>query len=207
MPDVDLRVLGPLEVEVGGSLLDPGGPRLRAMLAAYAGRPVSVALFVSELWGPVAPPDAERTVRTYAITMFREIGDPVGEAEVLINLGDAHEHTGRYQEAAVLHQQAETLAVKLGDRKLECAALNGRGRAACASGRLAEALVCHEQALAHAREMEDREQEALSLDAMAVARERTGELVEARRLWTAALPIFDALRMPEAVVVRERLSR
>ena len=60
MPDVDLRVLGPLEVEVGGSLLDPGGPRLRAMLAllaAYAGRPVSVALFVSELWGPVAPPE------------------------------------------------------------------------------------------------------------------------------------------------------
>lgn len=143
----------------------------------------------------------------HAITVFREIGDPVGEAEVLINLGDVHERTGRYQEAAVLHQQAEMLAVKLGDRKLECAALNGRGRAACASGRFAEALACHEQALAHAQEMEDREQEALSLDAMAAARERTGELGEARRLWMAALPIYDALRMPQAVVVRERLSR
>lgn len=141
-----------------------------------------------------------------AITVFREIGDSIGETEVLINLGAAHERMGQYSEAADLHQQAEALAAKLGDRLLECAALNGRGRAARASGRFAEALVCHEQALAHAREMEDRAQEALSLDALAAVRERTGEITEARRLWTAALPIYTALSMPEAADVRQRLA-
>ncbi|MDT7782082.1 MAG: hypothetical protein QOF58_501 [Pseudonocardiales bacterium] len=141
-----------------------------------------------------------------AIAVFREIGDPVGEAEVLINLGTAHERMGRHREAADLHQQAEMLARKLGDRLLECAALNGRGRAARVSGRYAEALACHSDALVHAREMEDREQEALSLDELAATRELTGEAAEARRLWEAALPIYDSLRMPEAAAVRGRLA-
>ncbi|HEX8867423.1 MAG TPA: BTAD domain-containing putative transcriptional regulator, partial [Lentzea sp.] len=77
MPQDGVRVLGPFEVEAGGRLLDPGGPRLRAMLAllaAYAGRPVSVATFVSELWGPQPPPDAERTVRTYSSRLRKGIG-------------------------------------------------------------------------------------------------------------------------------------
>ncbi|MFD4636282.1 tetratricopeptide repeat protein [Lentzea sp. NPDC058436] len=141
-----------------------------------------------------------------AITVFREIGDPVGEAEVLVNLGATHESMGRHQEAAELCREAETLAVKLGDRLLQCAALNGRGRAACASGNFAEASACHEQALAHAREMQDPEQEARSLDELAVVRERTGETAEARRLLNAALVIYEALRMPEATVVRQRLD-
>ncbi|MEV6238364.1 tetratricopeptide repeat protein [Lentzea sp. NPDC051838] len=77
MPDDGVRVLGPFEVEAAGRLLDPGGPRLRAMLAllaVYAGRPVSVATFVAELWGPQAPPDAERTVRTYSSRLRKGIG-------------------------------------------------------------------------------------------------------------------------------------
>ncbi|MET9630381.1 tetratricopeptide repeat protein [Lentzea sp. NPDC006480] len=141
-----------------------------------------------------------------AIEVFREIGDPVGEAEVLINLGTAHERMGRHEEAADLHQQAELLAVKLGDRLLECSALNGRGRAARAAGRHAEALAYHRDALAHAEEMEDREQVARSLDDLAAARVDIGEVAEARRLWEAALPIYDSLHMPEAEVVRQRLA-
>jgi DNA-binding SARP family transcriptional activator/Tfp pilus assembly protein PilF len=80
-PDVVLGVLGPLEVEADGLALDPGGPRLRAMLAllaAYAGRPVSVSMFVSQLWGPVPPSDAERTVRTYVSRLRRGVG-PLAE--------------------------------------------------------------------------------------------------------------------------------
>ncbi|WP_086666650.1 AfsR/SARP family transcriptional regulator [Lentzea kentuckyensis] len=141
-----------------------------------------------------------------AITVFREIGDQIGEAEVLVNLGTTHEGMGRYRQAADLHQQAETLAAKLGDRLIECMALNGRGRAALATGRFDEALACHEQALVHARAMEDREHEARSLDAMAAVRAHTGAVAEARRLWDVALPIYDALHMPEAAVVRQRLA-
>jgi DNA-binding SARP family transcriptional activator len=80
-PEVDLRVLGPLEVEADGGLLDPGGPRLRAMLAllaAYAGRPVSVPMFVAQLWDPAPPPDADRTVRTYVSRLRRALGGAGG---------------------------------------------------------------------------------------------------------------------------------
>ena len=141
-----------------------------------------------------------------AIAVFREIGDPVGETEVLVNLGIAYESTGRLRDAAEAHQQAQTLAAKLGDRRLECAALNGQGRAACAAGRTAEARSHHEQALAHARAIEDRELEARSLDGLATVHARTGAAAEAHRLWSAALPIYDDLRMPEAAEIREKLT-
>lgn len=142
-----------------------------------------------------------------AITVFREIGDPVGETEVLINLGSAYESMGRHREASDQHQQARALAAKLGDRQLECAALNGQGRSATASGRYPEALACHEEALALARTIEDREQEARSLDGMATAREASGAHAEAHRLWSAALPIYEDLGMPDAAAVRERLAK
>ena len=141
-----------------------------------------------------------------ALAVFREIGDPVGETEVLVNLGTAYESMGRYGEASEAHQQAQTLAAKLGDRQLECAALNGQGHAAAAAGRYAFALACHEQALAHARTIEDREQEARSLDGTAAAHAGAGAVTEARRLWSAALAVYDDLSMPDAGVVRRRLS-
>ncbi|EOD65914.1 AfsR/SARP family transcriptional regulator, partial [Amycolatopsis vancoresmycina] len=68
MGGVDLRVLGPFEVRVGGEPRDVGGPRLRALLAvlaAEAGRVVSVPALGRALWGEQAPAHADRTVRTY----------------------------------------------------------------------------------------------------------------------------------------------
>lgn len=140
-----------------------------------------------------------------AIAVFREIGDPVGETEVLVNLGDAYERMGRYTDAGDAHQQAQTLAAKLGDRRLECTALNGQGRVARAGGRHDEALGYHQQALNHARTIEDREQEARSLDGMAAAHAGAGAVAEARRLWSAALRIYEDLSMPDAAEVRQRL--
>ncbi|MGW3961009.1 tetratricopeptide repeat protein [Amycolatopsis sp. NPDC005003] len=141
-----------------------------------------------------------------ALAVFSEIGDPVGEAEVLVNLGSAYERMGRYPEAGDAHQQAQILAAKLGDRRLECAALNGQGRVAGAAGHRTDALGYHEQALAHARTIEDREQEARSLDGMAAVHARSGAVPEARRLWAAALRIYDELHMQDAAEVRQRLD-
>ncbi|MEN3357118.1 MAG: hypothetical protein V7637_1100, partial [Mycobacteriales bacterium] len=62
------RVLGPLEVAVGGRVLELGGRRVRAVLAlllADAGRVISVAALVEGLWGGQPPADAEQTVRSY----------------------------------------------------------------------------------------------------------------------------------------------
>lgn len=63
----------------------------------------------------------------------------------------------------------------------------------------------HQQALDHARMIEDREQEAGSLDGLANAHARSGAVPEARRLWSAALRIYEELNMPDAAEVRRRL--
>ncbi len=68
MGGVDLGVLGPFEVRLDGEPRDVGGPRLRtllAVLAAEAGRVVSVPALGRALWGEQAPAHADRTVRTY----------------------------------------------------------------------------------------------------------------------------------------------
>jgi DNA-binding SARP family transcriptional activator/tetratricopeptide (TPR) repeat protein len=79
---VDFRVLGPLEVDVNGYVLDVGGPQLQAVLAlllASVGRVVSVSAFVEALWGQHAPQDADRTVRTY-VSRLRKALLPAAEA-------------------------------------------------------------------------------------------------------------------------------
>lgn len=65
---VDVGVLGPFEVRIGGAPRDVGGPRLRtllAVLAVEAGRVVSVPTLGRALWGERLPEHADRTVRTY----------------------------------------------------------------------------------------------------------------------------------------------
>jgi DNA-binding SARP family transcriptional activator len=85
---VALGVLGPFDVTVGGRRPRLTGPRLRtllALLAADAGRVVSVAALVEELWAAQAPPDAERTVRAYVSRLraaLRSGGSTAGELVV-----------------------------------------------------------------------------------------------------------------------------
>jgi DNA-binding SARP family transcriptional activator len=87
---VDIRVLGPLEVDVDGDVLPLGGPRLRALLAllvAAAARPVSVSALVELLWGYAAPPDADRTVRTYMSRLRKSIASAttaVGATDLIV---------------------------------------------------------------------------------------------------------------------------
>lgn len=75
---VDLGVLGPFEVRIGGAPRDVGGPRLRtllAVLAAETGRVVSVPALGRALWGEQLPEHADRTVRTY-LSRLRGSVDP-----------------------------------------------------------------------------------------------------------------------------------
>jgi len=81
---VQFRVLGPLEIEAGGRVLELGGPRLRALLALlviHAGRVVSLRALVDGLWGQHRPPDADRTVRAY-VSRLRQVLSPVAGGTV-----------------------------------------------------------------------------------------------------------------------------
>jgi DNA-binding SARP family transcriptional activator len=82
-PRLDVRVLGPVEIMVGGRPLSLGGRQVRlplAVLAANAGRVVPVSALVAALWGPDAPVHAERTVRKY-VSRLRQALLPAADGE------------------------------------------------------------------------------------------------------------------------------
>jgi predicted ATPase/DNA-binding SARP family transcriptional activator len=73
----DVRFLGGLEVRVGGSVASVGGPQARtvfALLAADAGRNVSVAQLIDELWPTDPPGDPTGTIQTHIATIRRGLG-------------------------------------------------------------------------------------------------------------------------------------
>ena len=77
---LEFWLLGPFEVTLGGERLNVGGPQLRTVLARLlvdAGRTVSLAALIDELWGEHAPVDASRTARTYVSRLRKTL--PNGE--------------------------------------------------------------------------------------------------------------------------------
>jgi DNA-binding SARP family transcriptional activator len=73
---VDFRLLGPLEVESGGSLVQIAGAKERAVLALllfHANRPVSRDRLVDELWGERPPATARHTLEVYVSRLRRAL--------------------------------------------------------------------------------------------------------------------------------------
>jgi DNA-binding SARP family transcriptional activator/WD40 repeat protein len=84
---IDYRVLGPLEVRVGGAPAALGGRKQRGVLAvliAATGRPVSVDALLLATYGEDASPGAKATLHTYVSNLRRVIGD------VIVRQGDAY---------------------------------------------------------------------------------------------------------------------
>ena len=64
---IEIRLLGPFEVQVGERLSGPPGARqtaLLALLALEAGRVVSVQRILDEIWGGELPADPSRAVQS-----------------------------------------------------------------------------------------------------------------------------------------------
>jgi DNA-binding SARP family transcriptional activator/tetratricopeptide (TPR) repeat protein len=84
---VELRVLGPVAVVSGGSVVAVGAPAQCAVLAALAvdaGRLVPVEVLVDRVWGSAPPPRARRTLHTY-LTRVRRLLEPGGEVARLVH--------------------------------------------------------------------------------------------------------------------------
>src|SRR4029450_5327648 len=76
--DVAFRLLGPLEVEVGGKPLQLGGPRQRALLALlliHAGEVVPTDRLVDELWGERPPRTATTSLQNF-VGQLRKVLPP-----------------------------------------------------------------------------------------------------------------------------------
>src|SRR5919198_1179871 len=84
------RILGPLEVADGPRLLDLGGPKQRAVLAALlveANRVVSLDRLIDELWEDEPPPRATASLQAYISNLRRELEPdraPRSPARVLV---------------------------------------------------------------------------------------------------------------------------
>jgi predicted ATPase/DNA-binding SARP family transcriptional activator len=74
---VEFRILGPLEVSDGGSLLLLGGKKQRALLAIlllHANRVVSHDRLIDELWGEEAPETARSALRVHVAGLRKALG-------------------------------------------------------------------------------------------------------------------------------------
>ena len=75
--ELEVRLLGPLEVLRGGSTVPLGGPKPRALLAVLAldlGRIVSVDLLVENLWPGATPDTAPHAVQVYVSQLRKALG-------------------------------------------------------------------------------------------------------------------------------------
>jgi DNA-binding SARP family transcriptional activator/tetratricopeptide (TPR) repeat protein len=77
---VEIRVLGPFELSIGGRRAPLSGGRQRVMLAVLAmsaGQPVSVDRLVDAVWSERLPADGRRSVHTYITRLRATIGADV----------------------------------------------------------------------------------------------------------------------------------
>jgi tetratricopeptide (TPR) repeat protein len=76
--EVEIRLLGPVEVLVGGARVDLGPARQRcalAMLLYNLGQPVTTEALIDGLWGLSAPPNTRNTLYSYLSRLRRALRD------------------------------------------------------------------------------------------------------------------------------------
>jgi predicted ATPase/DNA-binding SARP family transcriptional activator len=113
---LDVRILGPLEVGVGGEPLPLGGAKQRATLAVlllHANEPVSPDRLIDALWGERPPATAKTALQGY-ITQLRRLLEPSRKrraaGEVLVTTSAGYEL--RVAEGALDRDRFETLAAQ-----------------------------------------------------------------------------------------------
>ena len=79
-PDVEIRVLGPLDVRSDGVSIRLGGRKQRtvlALLAADVGKRVSVDALIDGVWGEEPTTAARSTLQTYVSNLRAAVGDVI----------------------------------------------------------------------------------------------------------------------------------
>jgi tetratricopeptide (TPR) repeat protein len=141
-----------------------------------------------------------------SLTICQVLGDRDGEALTLGNLGAAYEALGRHEEAIACQQESLTLCRELGDRRGEANSLKNLGVVYLQQGRYEEAISCQQDSLTIFRELGDRHGEAESLRDLGDALRAVGRYLQAGVAWQEALAICEALQIPEADEIRDRLA-
>ncbi|MGW4926613.1 BTAD domain-containing putative transcriptional regulator [Streptomyces parvulus] len=107
------RILGIAQTEDHGTVTTPGGPRLRALLAALAlrpGRVVTPATLIDEVWAEDPPRDAPAALQALVGRLRRTVGkDAVGSAPGGYRLEAGREDVDLYVFERLVRQGTEAL--------------------------------------------------------------------------------------------------
>ena len=142
-----------------------------------------------------------------AVRIYHDLGDRRGEADALINIGTTYYRMNRNDDSLVHHRRALAIARELTEEYETAHALRSIGDVYCQIGEHTLAEDHYQQALSLCRQIGDPYEEACSLWGLGDAVLPSQGAGEARRLWRAALVIFDRMGVPEAGIVRSRLER
>ena len=146
------------------------------------------------------------TRHTTAVQAAQYLGDRLGQANALVDLGDIRELTGDYPAAAQAQEQALGIYRDLGYRNGEAIALNNRGTLHRVSGDLAQAEGCHQQALELARAIASPWNEAHALAGLGRCALAVGHATQAEVLLRQALETFQRIGAAEAEDVASELT-
>ncbi len=120
----------------------------------------------------------------------RHLGDRLGEANALHNLGNARQMTGDYPGSAQVLEQALGIYRDLGDRLGEANAFTNLGVARRLTSDYPGAARLLEQALGIYRDLGDRLGEAIALHTLGTVRQMTGDYAGMAQVLEQALGIF-----------------
>ena len=161
--------------------------------ATGTGQHARVIALTAGLAGPLRldGPWAEAITRhTAAIQAARRLGDRLGQAGALTDLGDVRRLTGDYPAAAQAHEQALGIYRDLGDRLGQANALSNLGNVRRLTGDFPAAAQVLEQALGIYRDLGDRLGQANALSNLGAVRWATGEYPAAAQVLEQALGIY-----------------
>jgi tetratricopeptide (TPR) repeat protein len=146
------------------------------------------------------PPDQQQ-----ALALFRELGDRLGQAYALNDLGLVQQQTGDYPAAAASHQQALELFTDLGNRLGQAEALNRLGELSLRTSATAQARDQHTRAQAIAHDIGAAPEEARALEGIGKSHLHDGNLTQAAKYLRQALAIYQRTGAPAVQRVQETL--
>ena len=123
----------------------------------------------------------------------RKLGDRLGQANALSDLGVVHRMTGQYQEAALVLDQALDMYRQLGDRPGQANALLDLGALRLVTGDYASAASTLRTALEIYRDVGDLFGQAHALNYLGDAQRMTGDYLAATEALDAALSMYRRL--------------
>lgn len=131
--------------------------------------------------------------RALALPIYEELGDTIGQANVLNNLGVAASIDGDWNEAVGLFERSKVARERGGDVVGAATAINNIGEVLLDRGQLEEAEAMFREALSTWRAANYAVGIAVATSALGLAATRGGKFEEARRLLTDALEDFRAI--------------